>query len=109
MKSVLLIDDAREVHHCYPGSDYAALTARNYKSALFALAIGHWDVILLDHDLGDFSPDGREFTGYDVLCKIEELHHNGAPLPGEIRLVTSNPSARIKMQAVVDKLYGKGR
>ncbi len=57
--------------------------------------------MLLDHDLGCFK-DGREWTGYDVLCFLEE---HTEYLPGKIQLVTANASARPKMQQVINKLY----
>jgi hypothetical protein len=46
-----------------------AVVARNYADGLRLLQQEHWDVLYLDHDLADFSgPNGREMTGYDVLC-----------------------------------------
>ena len=45
--STLLIDDQRNLP--------ADRVARTYQEGIDALAEGHWDVLYLDHDLGDFS------------------------------------------------------
>jgi hypothetical protein len=65
--------------------------------------MGPWDVLYLDHDISSYE-DGREYTGYDVMCFLEANPHL---LPREIRLVTANPAGRVRMQAVIEKLYGK--
>jgi hypothetical protein len=63
--ATLLIDDQRNLP--------ADRIARTYQEGIAALAEQHWEVLLLDHDLGDVSgPDGRELTGYDVACWLEE-------------------------------------
>jgi len=94
--SILLIDDRRNIVG-------AKLTARNYKDAITALQSNKWELVLLDHDLGDFQ-NNREYTGYDILCWLEEHKER---LPKRIVLVTDNPSARQRMQLVIDKLYTK--
>lgn len=90
----LLIDDQRE----YNGMTKVAKT---FEAGLEALKDGHWDVLYLDHDLGQPEPK----NGYRILCWLEE---NPEFLPRQIVLVTSNPVGRQKMQAVLDKLYPKG-
>lgn len=61
----LLIDDQRSLP--------AARVARTYQQGIAALAERHWDLLLLDHDLGDFSGrDGRGLTRYDVACWLEQ-------------------------------------
>jgi len=92
-KKVLLIDDQRNL------GNY--VIARTYDSGIFLLQLCKWDLLLLDHDLGCFK-DGREYSGYDILCFLEEHPEH---LPKEIKLVTSNGSVIKKMQQVINKLY----
>lgn len=92
---VLLIDDKRDLK--------ANRVARNYDQGIAALTQEKWDVLLLDHDLGDFS-HGKEKTGYDIILFLEE---NPQYLPGKIEIVSSNPVGRKNMQVVIDKLYGE--
>ncbi len=98
MIKTLLIDDVRDLK--------ADRVARTYADGIAALQEEEWDVLLLDHDLGCFDEDGREYTGYDVLCWLEE---NTYFLPtSEIRIVSANPVGRQRMQQVIDKLYSQG-
>lgn len=55
------------------------------------------DILSLDHDLGIFV-DGKEETGYDVLCWLEQ---NLNYMPNEVRIHTANPVARKRMQLVL--------
>jgi len=96
-KHELLIDDTRHID--------GAHIVRTYNDGIAALASQKWDILYLDHDLADFSgPDGREMTGYDVMCWIEA---NPEHLPGKIIIVSSNASGRPRMQMVINKLYGR--
>jgi len=104
----LLIDDLR-----VPGDDgnkknipADADVARDYASGIARLQEQKWDVLYLDHDLGDFSgPDGREMTGYHILCWLEEFPQF---LPSEnIIIVSDNSSGMIRMRMVINKLYGR--
>lgn len=92
---VLLIDDIRNMT--------ADRVARNFTEGIEALKSEKWDLLLLDHDLSSYV-DGKEKTGYDVMCFLEE---NPQYLPGKIKLVTSNPVGRYNMQVVIDKLYSE--
>ncbi|MBU6455725.1 MAG: hypothetical protein KGS72_28400 [Cyanobacteria bacterium REEB67] len=97
MPQTLLIDDKRHLD--------GAHIVRNYHDGIAALASQHWDVLYLDHDLADYSgPNGREMTGYDVMCWIEA---NSEHLPGAIHIVSSNASGRPRMQMVINKLFGR--
>ncbi len=91
---ILLIDDKRNL-------EVATHTARSYIEGILLLQSEPFDLVLLDHDLGDFH-NGKEYTGYDILCWLEQ---NQQYLPEEIVLVTDNASARQKMQLVIDKIY----
>ena len=93
MPRTLLIDDVRTM----------AVTkiARTFDAGMDALRNeAPWDVLYLDHDLGEF--DERK-TGYDILSWLE---NNPEFLPKEIILVTQNPVGKIKMRAVIKRLYG---
>lgn len=91
----LLIDDMRNLK--------ADKIARTYDDGIKALESEQWDVLLLDHDLGCFDKNGREWTGYDVMCWLE-THLKYLPTC-DIRVVSSNPAGRIRMESVINKLY----
>lgn len=91
----LLIDDMRNIT--------ADLIARTYDEGIKALMNDQWDILLLDHDLGCFDVDGREWTGYDVMCWLES-HPEHLPT-NYIRVVSSNPAGRKRMEVVINKLY----
>lgn len=87
---VLLIDDLRNLT-----SDRCA---RTFDEGISALQDQRWDLLLLDHDLGDPNP---KKTGYDILSWLEEHPQH---VPGDIKLVTQNPVGRQKMQPLIDRL-----
>lgn len=104
---VLLIDDIREFGNqlpaLAPGDSFAV--ARDWQTGIDFLLNNSregWDILYLDHDLGDPDPD---HTGYTIINLIEEYPHLK---PGKIVLVTSNPVGRKQMQTVIDRLYPKG-
>lgn len=87
---ILLIDDVRTLA--------SAKIARTFAEGISALRDEQWDVLLLDHDLGE--EDGKDGTG--IMNWLEE---NTQYLPKQITLVTSNPVGKERMQKIVDKLY----
>jgi len=92
---ILLIDDERE--HA------GVRVARTYAAGIAALQERQWDYLVLDHDFGDFSgPDGRELTGYDVACWLEEHPEH---LPKDIGIVSKNPEGRRKITLALSKFY----
>lgn len=104
MKRVLLIDDLRTNSDDSCGD--ATVIARNpIEGNTLLLNYGPWDKLLIDHDLGYFDETGQEFTGYDIMCLLEEnvLVH-GQPCPTEIVCVSSNGPGRKRIQQVIDKL-----
>jgi hypothetical protein len=105
MKKYLLIDDLRTPDMVMPGhfitESYTITVARSYEDGISALQRESWDVLYLDHDLGDKS--AREMTGYDVICFIEM---NPDLKPGKVVPVTSNPVGRQRINQVIAKLYG---
>lgn len=97
---ILAIDDCREC-------SYAQVLARTYKDGIAALThMGPWDVLCLDHDLGNierhYTETGRELTGYDVLMFLVE---NPQYKPGKVEIISSNPSGIERMKAVLRELY----
>jgi len=91
----LLIDDVRNLE--------ANVIARNYNEGILQLREnGPWDLLLLDHDLASFDTNGREKTGYDVMCFLEKF-----PVfkPKEIRCVSDNPVGRQRIETVIKKIY----
>lgn len=91
--STLLIDDQRNLP--------ADRVARTYQEGIDALAERHWDILYLDHDLGDFSGvEGRELSGYDIACWLEQHPQH---LPDRIEIVTSNPVGRRRIEAALEK------
>ena len=87
----LLIDDIRDIK--------ADRVARTFDDGIVALKEQKWDILYLDHDLGDSDPAK---TGYDILNWLEA---NPEYLPVEIFLVTQNPVGREKMLKLIDRLY----
>ena len=98
MLRTLLIDDIRNFN--------VDRVCRTYEDGINALKSEKWDILYLDHDLGDSYEDSegvhRELTGYSIMCWLEEHPEH---LPGEIEFVTANPVGRDKMMAVRRKLY----
>jgi hypothetical protein len=93
--ATLLIDDQRNLP--------ADRIARTYHEGIAALAEQHWDVLYLDHDLGDFSgPDGRELTGYDIACWLEQ---NPQHLPDRVEIVTNNPAGRSRIEVALGRIH----
>lgn len=100
-----MIDDTRDETSVQRRID---LIARNYWTGIDALAkMGPWDVVLLDHDLHSYK-NGKEFTGYDVICEIERMINNSEmERPHHIICVSSNPPGRARINMVIERLYGR--
>ena len=92
-QQILLIDDLRN----FPE---VTQVARTYEDGIKALKSQNWDVLYLDHDLGQ--ADGLDGTG--VMNFLEENPHY---LPKKIIIVSSNPVGRQRMQIIIEKLYKK--
>lgn len=112
MKKYLIIDDERtpelvmymlsrgKVWQSTPLKELEEVTeentfvAKNYAEGIKALQEQIWEILFLDHDLGE------EKTGYDVVCWLEKNPING---PAIICLTTSNPVGRDRMIQVIQK------
>lgn len=91
----LFVDDVRDIPNGY-------ICARNYSSAIGMLIVGEFEEISLDHDLGE------EKTGYDILCWIEyQMVTNGFKPPKKIRIHSSNPVGRMRMEQVIKSIEEK--
>jgi hypothetical protein len=102
---ILLIDDTRD--EASRGlSMKVDLIARTYWAGLLALKAQSWDLILLDHDLQSYDSEGKERTGYDLICAIERMIASGEmEKPKKIVCVSSNPPGRDRIEMVIASLY----
>ncbi len=94
----LWVDDIR------PIPDTSWIRATNYWEAIKVLT-NNWDklaVVSLDHDISSFR-DGREYTGYDVLCQIERKVGFTHP-EFEIRVHSMNPVGADRMRKLISFL-----
>lgn len=89
--ATILIDDERNLE--------ADKVCRTYDEGILALQSQYWDLLLLDHDLGDTDP---KKTGYGIMCWLEA---NPDKKPGRIQLVTMNVVGRLNMNMVIKNLY----
>lgn len=88
----LLIDDIRTI-------PLANTTARSFKEGVDQLRRKKWDLLLLDHDLGEF-----EKTGYDVMVFLKE---NQSFAPKMILCISDNPPGRDRINLMIKDIYGR--
>lgn len=95
---ILLIDDKRNLE--------GARIARNFADGIAALQEECFDILYLDHDLGDFSGPAHnpELTGYTVACWLEA---NPEHLPKQLVLVSDNTVGQNKIRLALEKHYGR--
>lgn len=93
---VLLIDDEPQTKHFHVTIDRIA---RNYKEAIEALRERRWDLLLLDHDLGEVQADGKEFSGHSVATWLEE---NPRYLPLKVVAVSRNPYGKKVIEMAIE-------
>jgi hypothetical protein len=104
--NILLIDDLRnfETEKIKNLNLPKGTIARNYKEGISELKKGGWDVLLLDHDLGE------EKDGMNVLDWLEEKAlENEKYIPKKIVPVTDNAAERNMMRNVGDKITDKDK
>lgn len=77
--------------------------ARTYEQAIQFLTTREYDLLCIDHDLGCFSDNGREWTGYDVVLWLAERRELGFAVPSSYRLLTNNPSGRARIIGVIER------
>lgn len=94
-KRTLLIDDERNLD--------ADHIARSFDEGLIELIQnGPWGVLLIDHDLASYNSNGKEVTGYDIMCFLEE---NPQYAPNVIKCVSANPVGRKRIEKVIENIY----
>lgn len=97
----LFVDDERD----FPdGWDIA----RNYEDAITLLKLVDYAEISLDHDIASYDATGKEWTGYDILCVLEQyrmVYNKKIPY---IFVHTANAAVAAMMQKVADKLNAMG-
>ena len=99
---ILLIDDKKMPEDL--GYECQKI-ARDYASGIAALQERHWDVLLLDHDLADFSgPNGDERKGIHVIRWLARPE-NRVHIPGSIVCVSYNPIGAPDIVTDAEKLY----
>jgi len=106
----LWLDDIRDPrkHGC---GDY--VWAKTYHEAIAVLQTGQVTTCSLDHDLNieqtmqvwGPATTSEEKTGYDVLRWLEQ---NPKFIPPDgIRVHSLNPSGRLRMEKLIERLYGR--
>ncbi|HEY9774452.1 MAG TPA: cyclic-phosphate processing receiver domain-containing protein [Planktothrix sp.] len=99
---ILLIDDKKLPQEL--GYD-VELIARDFNTGIAALAEGGWDLLLLDHDLGDFSgPGGEERKGWHVLRWLARPE-NRQFIPHQVKCVSKNPEGSRDIENARRDLY----
>jgi CheY-like chemotaxis protein len=91
-----LIDDEPEKKHFQIGVDRIA---RTYGEGIAALQERRWDLLLLDHDLGEFDADGNELTGHSVATWLE---NNPSYLPIQVVAVSRSPVGKDRINAAIE-------
>jgi hypothetical protein len=86
----LYLDDVRD-----PPDGWQVV--RTYDEAIRLLSTQKYEEISLDHDLGCFDANGKEYTGYDLLKWLIERKLNGEYVPPKIRIHTMNSVGMAKM------------
>lgn len=110
---ILILDDDDHRHSVYAKtySTHSVAHARSYRQFVDLLRQGSpWDLIHLDHDLGDFESadsyiDGwgtaREYNGVDAaraLCSLKDHE-----LPYEVIIQSVNPDGAISMRQMLQR------
>jgi len=91
----LYVDDERE---CPKDWDLA----RGYGEAIKKLSETNYEIVSLDHDLGEWNYQ-TERTGLTILNWLEERHYKGEHIP-MILIHTQNAAVRRKMELAANRL-----
>jgi len=99
---ILVIDDERTLENIFADTKTSVIYVRNYHDAAMLL-FGNpprFDVVYLDHDLGD-GPDGGDLT-----AQIEERAYKGELLDiGKFVIHSMNPIGRMRMYNALHRFY----
>lgn len=113
MPRVLVLDDIKFRHdsfdRIYEGSDVRH--AYTYSQFVYLLKGVKWDLIHLDHDLGDFVDDAdtyvdgwgktREFNGQHAAMRICEMEDDR--LPTRVIIHSVNPEGARAMKSMLER------
>ncbi|HWT40541.1 MAG TPA: cyclic-phosphate processing receiver domain-containing protein [Dongiaceae bacterium] len=91
----LWVDDVRVPPE--PASEW--LWMKNYLDAANALEAYDFDIVSLDHDLGDDS-----LNGYHLACLIELRASRGERVPDDIRVHSANPVGRKNIELCIEAI-----
>ena len=110
---ILVLDDIRFRHESFArlyDTDEVVHVYR-YNAFLDMLATCKWDLIHLDHDLGDFVDDAdtyvdgwgktREFNGQHAAMRICEMEDD--KLPGRVIIHSVNPEGARAMKSMLER------
>lgn len=111
---ILVLDDMAVRHNAfradYGADNHTVISAFSYLEFLSKLDDSPWDLIYLDHDLGEFHTadtyvDGwgktQEYNGYHAALRICELED--ALLPSEVIIQSINPGGSRAMKLILDR------
>jgi DNA-binding response OmpR family regulator len=97
---ILILEDSLERHRQFREKfGLHVVIVDTTSEAIKLLAEKRWDILFLDHDLGDEGnvPSGPG-TGYEVACWLEEHQSH---MPKKVVLHSSNQPGRNKMKAAL--------
>ena len=98
---ILVIDDERTFDNRKLGVYKEEITYARYGEEGLACLQEAFDVVYLDHDLGENSIDG-----YGVTMEIEKLAYQGTLLDvGKFVIHSMNPVGRMNMYQCLSKFY----
>ena len=94
-QKTILIDDERNIE--------ADVVCRNFQAGIMQLREGPpFAKLYIDHDLASYDENGKEQTGYHLMCWLEE---NIRYAPKEIICVSANPVGKAKIEQVIRNIY----
>lgn len=95
----IFLDDERKV----PGTGWLHAKTAEEAISLIKFYGPNLTRLSLDHDLGDGVP-----TGYDVVCALEELHHEGCISSDlEVTIHSANPSGADRMALACSRMFDR--
>jgi len=87
----LVIDDYKDINATY--------VARTFKDGVNKLKTEKWDLLYLDHNLGEFKK-----SGYDVMQFLKE---NKQFAPKMILCISDSPGGKDQINGMIKDIYGR--
>lgn len=91
MSGGIWVDDSKPCPH-------GCAVARTYDDALRMLRRFDYEVLYLDHDLGDHHVPER--TGYDLLAQLDR----DGRVPARVECISWNPAGRARIEALAARI-----